>query len=204
MPLEVSGPGSVFKAQLTREDHSQKIWLAITLFAVLRFISGGGCIGWIQRWLWIPVEQYSYDALNTASHAHIMSLSSDFHDSKTSSDILQAMRGGSSVAELLDLVCFQVLPMFIDLAIAITYLWSIFGPYMGLMIAATATSYFYVTTKLVSLRAPKRRDYITVARKEWTVGYASLDGWITASVCIGTSKATAKTDSQLAFQYDSS
>ncbi|TVY92310.1 Heavy metal tolerance protein [Lachnellula willkommii] len=55
-----------------------------------------------------------------------------------------------------------------DLAIAVAYLWSIFGPYMGLMIAATATSYLYVTTKLVSLRAPKRRDYITVSRKEWT------------------------------------
>jgi ABC-type bacteriocin/lantibiotic exporter with double-glycine peptidase domain len=204
MLTEVSGLDSVSKARLTRKDHSQKIWLAIALFAVLRFISGGSCIGWIQRWLWIPVEQYGYDALNTASHAHIMNLSSDFHDSKTSSDLLQAMRGGSSVAELLDLVCFQVLPMFIDLAIAVAYLWSIFGPYMGLMIAATAASYFYVTTKLVSLRAPKRREYITVMRKEWAVGYSSLDGWITASVCIGIPKATAKTNPQLAFQYDPS
>ncbi|TVY34653.1 Heavy metal tolerance protein [Lachnellula subtilissima] len=163
-------------------DRSQQIWVAITIFAVLRFISSGGCIGWIQRWLWIPVEQYSYNALNTASHAHIMDLSSDFHDNKSSSDIIQAMRGGSSIADLLELVCFQVLPMFIDLAIAVAYLWSIFGPYMGLMIAATAISYLYVTTKLVSLRAPKRRDYITVSRKEWTVGYGSLDGWITASL----------------------
>lgn len=113
-----------------------------------------------------------------------MDLSSDFHDNKSSSDIIQAMRGGSSIADLLDLVCFQVLPMFIDLAIAVAYLWSIFGPYMGLMIAATAISYLYVTTKLVSLRAPKRRDFITVSRKEWTAGYSSLDGWITASVCI--------------------
>ncbi|TVY23227.1 Heavy metal tolerance protein [Lachnellula hyalina] len=163
-------------------DHNQQIWVAITVYAVLRFISSGGCIGWIQRWLWIPVEQYSYNALNTASHAHIMDLSSDFHDNKSSSDIIQAMRGGSSIADLLELVCFQVLPMFIDLAIAVAYLWSIFGPYMGLMIAATAISYLYVTTKLVSLRAPKRRDYITVSRKEWTVGYGSLDGWVTASL----------------------
>ncbi|TVY17749.1 Heavy metal tolerance protein [Lachnellula arida] len=163
-------------------DHSQQIWLAITIYAVLRFISSGGCIGWVQRWLWIPVEQYSYNALSTASHAHIMGLSSDFHDNTSSSDIIQAMRGGNSISDLLDLVCFQVLPMFIDLAIAVAYLWSIFGPYMGLMIAATATSYLYVTTKLVSLRAPKRRDYITVSRKEWTAGYSSIDGWVTASL----------------------
>lgn len=113
-----------------------------------------------------------------------MSLSSDFHDSKTSSDLLQAVQGGGSVADLLDVICFQVLPMFIDLAIAFAYLSSLFGPLMGLMVAATATSYFYATTKLISLRAHKRRNYITVMRKEWIVAYSSIDGWITASVGI--------------------
>lgn len=131
------------------------------------------------------MEQYSYDALNTASHAHIMSLSSDFHDKKSSSDLVQAIRGGGNISDLLDTICFQVVPMFIDLAIAIAYLWSLFGPYMGLMIATTATSYFYVTTKLVSMRAQKRRDFITVMRKEWTTGYSSIDGWTTASVSFG-------------------
>ncbi|KAF4633947.1 hypothetical protein G7Y89_g4170 [Cudoniella acicularis] len=148
----------------------------------LRFVNSGACIGWIQKWLWMPVEQYSYDALSTASHAHIMTLSSDFHDSKTSSDLIQAVSGGRSVADLLETVCFQVIPMFIDLAVAFAYLWSLFGPYMGLMMAATAASYLYITTKLVSMRASKRRNFITVMRKEWTVGYSSLDGWNTASL----------------------
>jgi len=114
-----------------------------------------------------------------------MSLSSDFHDKKSSSELLQAIRGGGNVADLLEMICFQVIPMFIDLGIAIAYLWSLFGPYMGLMIATTATSYFYVTTKLVSMRAQKRRDFITVMRKEWTTGYSSIDGWNTASVSLG-------------------
>ena len=149
---------------------------------MLRFISGGACIGWIRRWLWIPLEQYSYDALSTAAHAHLMSLSSDFHDNKTSSDLSQAIHGGRSVADLLETVCFQVIPMFIDLAIAFAYLWSLFGPYMGLMMAATVLSYLYITTKLYARRASKRRDYITIYRKEWTIGQQSLDGWSTASV----------------------
>lgn len=72
--------------------------------------------------------------------------------------------------------------MFIDLTIAFAYLWSHFGPYMGLMMAATAATYLYVTTKLVTMRAEKRRNFIAMMRKEWTVGYASLDGWTTASV----------------------
>ena len=111
-----------------------------------------------------------------------MSLSSDFHDNKTSSDLGQAINGGRSVADLLETVCFQVIPMFIDLAIAFAYLWSLFGPYMGLMMAATVLSYLYITTKLYARRASKRRDYITIYRKEYTIGQQSLDGWSTASV----------------------
>ena len=130
----------------------------------------------------MPVEQYSYDALSTASHAHIMSLSSDFHESKTSSDLAQAVSGGHSVADLLETVCFEVIPMFIDLAVAFAYLWSYFGPYMGFIMAVTVVSYLYITTKLIAMRAEKRREYVTLYRKEWTVGQQSLDGWSTASV----------------------
>lgn len=129
--------------------------------------------------------------MHTAAHAHMMSLSSDFHDSKTSMDLLNAVTGSNAVTELLELVCFQVLPMFIDLAVAVAYLGSLFGPYMGLMIAATGISYFYVTTKLVSIRAPKRRDYMDIRRKEVNVGYSSLDSWTTASVRIGDLRASA-------------
>lgn len=111
-----------------------------------------------------------------------MSLSSDFHDSKTSSDLSQAVQGGRSVSDLLETVCFQVLPMFIDLAVAFAFLWALYGPYMGLLMAATAVTYLYVTTKLYSRRAAKRREYITVSRKEWTIGQQSLDGWSTASL----------------------
>jgi ABC-type transport system involved in Fe-S cluster assembly fused permease/ATPase subunit len=131
-----------------------------------------------------------------------MSLSSDFHDNKTSSDLTQAVHGGRSVADLLETVCFQVVPMFIDLTVAFAYLWSLFGPYMGLLMVATVVSYLYITTKLYSLRASKRRDYITIYRKEWTIGQQSLDGWGTASVCNSCPLPDAFSDSVLAVQHD--
>lgn len=111
-----------------------------------------------------------------------MSLSSDFHDSKTSSELSQAVSGGRSVSDLLETVCFQLIPMFIDLGVAFTYLWVHYGPYMGLLMAATVSTYLYITTKLVALRADMRRDYIALYRKEITISQQSLDGWNTASV----------------------
>ncbi|KAL3427836.1 ABC transporter [Phlyctema vagabunda] len=163
-------------------DTTRNIWLAVITYTILSFLSGGACIGWLRKWLWVPLEQYSYDALSTASHAHIMSLSSDFHDAKTSSELSQAIAGGRSVSDLLETVCFQVIPMLINLSVAFGYLWSLFGPYMGFILAVTVTSYLYTTTKLVSRRAEQRRHFVTVSRREWTVGQQSLDGWNTASL----------------------
>ncbi|KAK0104792.1 hypothetical protein ONS95_005061 [Cadophora gregata] len=163
-------------------DKSSSIWLPIAIYAALRFVSGGAGIGWLKTWLWMPLEQYSYNALSTAAHAHLMSLSSDFHENKNSSDLTQAVHGGRTVTDLLDIVCFQVVPMFIDLAIAFAYLWSLFGAYMGLIMVSTVVSYLYITTKLYSRRAGIRRDFITIFRREWTLGQQSLDGWSTASL----------------------
>lgn len=179
---EVFCSNQYLEALLTMVEIDHNIWLPVVVYTAFRFMNSSSCIGWLQKWLWMPVEYYSYDALSTASHAHIMTLSSDFHDNKSSSDLIQAVSGGRSVADLLETVCFQVVPMFIDLAVAFGYLWSRFGPYMGLMMVTTASTYLYVTTKLVSMRAGKRRKYIAVMRKEWQVGYDSLDGWATASV----------------------
>jgi ABC-type transport system involved in Fe-S cluster assembly fused permease/ATPase subunit len=175
-------PKIISRGWLIGKDHTSNIWLPVIVYASLLFISGGAGIGWIRKWLWLPLEQYSYEAFSTASQAHIMSLSSDFHDSKTTSDLMQATTGGRSVTHLLETICFQVVPMFVDLAIAFAYLWFLFGPFMGLVLATTFFSYLYITTKLVAMRSGRRRQFITVYRKEWTVGHQSLEGWNTASV----------------------
>ena len=167
---------------LTDKDSTRNIWLPVITYATLLFLNAGACIGGIRKWLWLPLEQHAYSALSTAAHAHIMSLSSDFHDSKISFDLMQATAGGRTVTDLLETICFQVVPMFVDLAIAFGYLWSLFGPFMGLVLATTFFLYLYITTKLVSRRAEQRRQYIAISREESTVGHQSLEGWSTASV----------------------
>jgi len=178
-------------------------WMPIIVYATLRFISSGACIGWIRTWLWMPLEQYSYSSLDVASQAHVLSLDTKFHDNKGVSDLTQAVHSGHSITSILEIICFQVVPNLIDLALALGYLWSHFGPYMGLLMLSTVASYLYITTKLVSLRAEKRRDYINGQRKQWNVGYASLENWYTASVgTIVQEYASSITDVTPAFQYD--
>lgn len=111
-----------------------------------------------------------------------MSLSSEFHDSKTSAEVSGALNQGRSVSDIVETVVLEVIPMLIDLTFAFAYLYWAFGPYMALITAFTAVTYLYTTTKLVAMRTPIRREHITKMRKEWTVGQQSLDGWRTASV----------------------
>ncbi|CAD6446777.1 667ed1b0-020b-4902-9903-7959be693581 [Sclerotinia trifoliorum] len=165
----------------TGGDHSHNIWIPVLLYSLLRFINGGSCLDVVRTWLWNPLEQYAYKTLSSAAHSHIMSLSSDFHDNKSSSNLFQVVHGGRSVADLMEMLCFQVIPMLIDLVIAFIY-FGAFGPYMFLVLVVTFVSYMYATVKLISMRANQRRDYITFYRKEWTVGQESLDGWTTANL----------------------
>ncbi|KAB8291233.1 hypothetical protein EYC80_009920 [Monilinia laxa] len=165
----------------TGGNHSHNIWTPVLLYSLLRFINDGSCLTVIRTWLWTPLEQYAYSTLSSAAHRHIMSLSSDFHDSKSSSDLFQVVNGGRSVADLMEMLCFQVIPMLIDLVIAFIY-FGAFGPYMFLVLVVTFLSYMYATVKLISMRANQRRQYIILYRKEWTVGQESLDGWTTANL----------------------
>ncbi|KFX92077.1 hypothetical protein O988_07444 [Pseudogymnoascus sp. VKM F-3808] len=156
-------------------------WFAATVYASLTFLNSGSCIGWVQFWLWRPLEQYAEQSLSTASHQHVMSLSSDFHESKDSADIHRAVNQGQSVTKLVEMMIFEVMPMMIDLSAVCIYLNYLFGPYMGLILAVTSLVFVYCTAKLVSLATNKRRRYMKSFRKEWISVYTSIDNWRTAS-----------------------
>ncbi|KFZ18554.1 hypothetical protein V501_01151 [Pseudogymnoascus sp. VKM F-4519 (FW-2642)] len=156
-------------------------WVAATVYASLTFLNSGSCIGWVQFWLWRPLEQYAEQSLSTASHQHVMSLSSDFHEGKDSADIHRAVNQGQSVTKLVEMMIFEVMPMMIDLSAVCIYLNYLFGPYMGLILAVTSVVFVYCTTKLVSLATNKRRQYMKSYRKEWISVYTSIDNWRTAS-----------------------
>jgi hypothetical protein len=162
-----------------RLDHGP--WTAIAIYTVLRFLRSSSCLGWLRYWLWLPLSQYAYDALSCASHAHMMNLSADFHDSKTSSELSQAISQGRSVSNLVDSVCFSIIPMLIDLGVAFTYLYWVFGPYMALLTASASIAYIYVTGKMITAIVQPRRDYVTTKRKEAVIVVQGFEGWQNAS-----------------------
>lgn len=61
--------------------------MAIGLYIAFLTASSNVGIPLIKSWLWLPVEQYAYKSIKTASYNHIMGLSCDFHDDKQSGEL---------------------------------------------------------------------------------------------------------------------
>jgi ABC-type transport system involved in Fe-S cluster assembly fused permease/ATPase subunit len=87
-----------------------------------RFLQGNmGLLGAARSALWIPIGQYSYQALSTSAFEHVHSLSLDFHLGKKTGEVISALSKGNAINNFLEQVSFQVAPMLVDLAVAIAY-----------------------------------------------------------------------------------
>lgn len=147
-------------------------WGPICLFVLYRVLQGGtGLLGALRSTLWIPIGQYSYKELSTAAFEHVHSLSLDFHLGKRTGEVLSALSKGNSINTFLEQVTFQVLPMLIDLAVAIGYFLIYFDAYYALVVAIVTFCYLYITIRMAQWRAEIRREMVNYSRQEDAVKY---------------------------------
>jgi ATP-binding cassette, subfamily B, vacuolar membrane transporter HMT1/ACLQ len=142
-------------------------WTAIIMFIAFRFLQGNnGLLGALRAALWIPVSQYSYRELSVAAFEHVHSLSLDFHLGKKTGEVLSALGKGSSINTFLEQVTFSVVPMLIDLGVAIAYFLIRFDAYYALIIAIVTFWYIYLTIRMAQWRAEIRREMVNADREE--------------------------------------
>lgn len=152
---------------LSREDGFRVPWFQICLYIFYRWLQGSqGLIGSLRSCLWIPVGQYSYMELSTAAFEHVHSLSLDFHLGKKTGEVLSALSKGSSINTFLEQVTFQVVPMLIDLCVAVGYFLVAFDAYYALVVAIVNFFYLYVTIRLAQWRVEIRRQMVNASRQE--------------------------------------
>jgi ATP-binding cassette, subfamily B, vacuolar membrane transporter HMT1/ACLQ len=142
-------------------------WRGIMLYILYRMLQGSNSlIGAARGALWIPVSQYSYRELSVASFEHVHSLSLDFHLGKKTGEVLSALGKGNSINNFLDQVTFQVVPMIIDLTVAIGYFLVAYDAYYALVITIMTFTYGYVTIRLAKWRADARRKMVNADRHQ--------------------------------------
>lgn len=142
-------------------------WIEICVLIAFKFLQGGnGLLGAARSNLWIPISQYSYREISVASFEHVHSLSLDFHLGKKTGEVLSALGKGSSINTFLEQVTFQMIPMMVDLIIAIGYFLILFDAYYALVVAVVTFWYIYITIRLAQWRADIRRVMVNADREE--------------------------------------
>ncbi|KAF2723529.1 putative ABC transporter [Polychaeton citri CBS 116435] len=150
-------------------------WGAITLYIVWRIFQGSnGLLGAARQILWIPIEQYSYRELSVAAFEHVHQLSLEFHLGKKTGEVLSALGKGASLNTFLESITFNVLPMLVDLAVAVGYFLVYFDAYYALVIAVVTFWYIYITIRMAAWRADIRRQATNASREEDAVKNDSM------------------------------
>ena len=142
-------------------------WGPIALFIFYKLLQGNsGLINALRGVLWIPISQYSYQELSVAAFEHVHGLSLDFHLGKKTGEVLSALSKGNAINTFLEQVTFQVLPMIVDLGVAIGYFFIKFDAYYALIIAIVTCVYLYLTVRLAQWRSEIRREMANFSRQE--------------------------------------
>ncbi|KAB8532564.1 hypothetical protein FH972_025509 [Carpinus fangiana] len=150
-------------------------WGQICLYIAYRVLQGNnGLLGALRAYLWIPISQYSYRELSIASFEHVHSLSLDFHLSKKTGEVLSALGKGNSINTFLEQVTFQIVPMIVDLGVAIGYLIVDFDAYYALVVSIVTFWYIYLTIRMAQWRAEIRRQMVNADREQDAVKNDSM------------------------------
>jgi ABC-type transport system involved in Fe-S cluster assembly fused permease/ATPase subunit len=177
VPLQI---GTVTNELSGKDGHTGMPWLSISLLIAFKFLQGSsGILGAARSVLWIPISQYSYQALTTASFEHVHGLSLDFHLGKRTGEVLSALSKGNAINNFLEQITFQVLPMLFDLAVAIVYFGVKFDAYYALVVSIITFSYLYLTIRMARWRSEQRRQMTNLSREEDAVKNDSLTSYET-------------------------
>ncbi|KAI8908514.1 P-loop containing nucleoside triphosphate hydrolase protein [Gorgonomyces haynaldii] len=135
-------------------------WGAILLYTLLRFFQGGvGLLSSLQYFLWIPVSQYTTREICVQMLRHLHSLSLDFHIKRKTGEVLRVMdRGTASIGSLLSYIAFNILPVFVDIGLAVIYFVFAFDWLVAMIVFVTMILYIFFTVWITEWRTKFRRE----------------------------------------------
>ncbi|TPX30291.1 hypothetical protein SmJEL517_g06109 [Synchytrium microbalum] len=151
-------------------------WGLILVFVGLRFLQGGvGVLSSLQSYLWIPVAQYTTRKISVKMLDHLHSLSLQYHLNRKTGELLRIMdRGVNSIGSLLSYLLFNIVPVFVDILVAVIFFIWQFGFWFGAIVFVTMTLYIVFTIAITEWRAKFRREMIELDNASRTRAVDSL------------------------------
>ncbi|KAI1505229.1 hypothetical protein F5X99DRAFT_416029 [Biscogniauxia marginata] len=155
------------------------IWVQVIIYSVLQLLDSPVGIPLLQQLLWSRVEFASDDAITAATFTHVINLSSEFHDSQSSSDLLTTIEQTTSPLNLIKSIFLGTVPTMIDMVVAFTYLSAIFGPYEGFITITTGLAYVQISAIALSKMGERSKKAIQMTYDVNRSRQAGVQGWYT-------------------------
>eukprot|EP00834_Sanchytrium_tribonematis_P005318 NODE_314_length_9990_cov_0.963401.p2 type:complete len:663 gc:universal NODE_314_length_9990_cov_0.963401:4187-6175(+) len=134
----------------------------ILLYAFINLLQGGsGYLASLQSFCFIPVRQFITRSIGVATFQHLHHLSMEFHINRKTGEVLRVMdRGTNSLSSIMQSALFNVLPIIIDISVAIGYFIIVFDAYFGLILFCAMFFYIFFTILITEWRSSLRRKMI--------------------------------------------
>lgn len=153
----------------------------IFAFVGLRFASSSSGVSLIKNLVLFRWNNEQHDALVVHTYDHVMSLSADYHSSKSTPNTYQMLERGMSVVTLLQDILFDHLPVIADLIIALFVVSKLFGAYLCYAVALTMILLSWSNRVSMAKKTRMRRYYVDVWRNWFGHMSESFMHWRTVS-----------------------
>ncbi|TFL04872.1 hypothetical protein BDV98DRAFT_562962 [Pterulicium gracile] len=134
------------------------LWFYLGGYVVLRFLQGSGGLAALRDVLWTPVMQYSDLEMSQLSFDHLLNLSFAFHTRRKTGEVLRILDRGSAINRILELLLFNIVPIFVDIIIALVMFSIKFEWTLTVIIFFVMASYVIISVVLTRWRTKIRRQ----------------------------------------------
>lgn len=133
-------------------------WVDFALYSGFKVLQGSGSLlNVAQSVLWIPVEQYSDRMMSMMAFEHLLNLSMSFHTKKKTGEVLRILDRGSAINNFFQYLLFSLMPVFIDIFVAMIYMTRTFSAGVGATLFVVMVSYTWISVQLTTWRTSLRR-----------------------------------------------
>ncbi|KAH7123522.1 ABC transporter [Dactylonectria estremocensis] len=110
-----------------------------------------------------------------------MSLSMNFHSERDSAEVMKAVEQGESLTNILDTVILEILPTFVDLAIAFALLYWKFNVMISLVMFVASVAFIGLEVITSNWNIENRRTSAKAQREESRAMHQAVQGWQTVA-----------------------
>ncbi|KAF8813645.1 hypothetical protein BYT27DRAFT_7157317 [Phlegmacium glaucopus] len=136
---------------------SQSPWPFLFGYVALKFLQGSGGLSALRDSLWAPVMQYSDREMSQLSFDHLLNLSFAWHTRRKTGEILRVLDRGAAINRTFELLLFNIIPTFIDIAVALIAFCVFFRWTLALVIFLVMAAYVTASVILTKWRTRLRR-----------------------------------------------